>query len=127
MNIEHSAASPAWGMHSGVKPPLSFCRNALCRPERIRMSHSELCLKPIHELLADENGKPTQFWIPAYQRGCRWKPLQVIQLLEDIREFSQRRNPQPEEFYCLQPLEIKATEQRKKCQIGVATQLDNNF
>lgn len=75
------------------------------------MNHSDLCLKPIHELLADEDGKPTQFWIPAYQRGYRWKPLQVTQLLEDVREFSQRRNPQPEEFYCLQPLVIKATEQ----------------
>ena len=75
------------------------------------MNHSDLCLKPIHELLIDEHGNPTQFWIPAYQRGYRWKPLQVTQLLEDIREFSKRPNPQPEEFYCLQPLVIKATEQ----------------
>ncbi len=74
------------------------------------MNHSDLCLKPIHKLLTDQNGNSTQFWIPAYQRGYRWKPLQVTQLLEDIREFSQRRNPQPEEFYCLQPLVIKATE-----------------
>ncbi|UFH50977.1 DUF262 domain-containing protein [Pseudomonas sp. KNUC1026] len=74
------------------------------------MNHSDLCLKPIHELLANEDGEPTQFWIPAYQRGYRWKPLQVTQLLEDIREFSQRRNPQPQEFYCLQPLVVKATE-----------------
>ncbi|WP_043199682.1 DUF262 domain-containing protein [Pseudomonas putida] len=74
------------------------------------MNHSDLCLKPIHELLTDQAGNPTQFWIPAYQRGYRWKPLQVTQLLDDIREFSQRRNPQPEDFYCLQPLVIKATE-----------------
>lgn len=74
------------------------------------MNHSDLCLRPIHELLTDKHGNPIQFWIPAYQRGYRWKPLQVTQLLEDIREFSQRRNPQPEEFYCLQPLVIKATE-----------------
>lgn len=74
------------------------------------MNHSELCLKPIYELLTDQHGNPTQFWIPAYQRGYRWKPLQVNQLLDDIREFSQRRNPQPEEFYCLQPVVIKASE-----------------
>ncbi|MEQ4203600.1 hypothetical protein ABNM51_28435 [Pseudomonas syringae] len=43
--------------------------------------------------------------------------MQVTQLLEDIREFSQRRNPQPEEFYCLQPLVIKATEQRKNVKL----------
>ncbi|MGE8468281.1 MAG: GmrSD restriction endonuclease domain-containing protein [Pseudomonas putida] len=75
------------------------------------MNHSDLCLKPIHELLTDEQGNPTRFWIPAYQRGYRWKPLQVTQLLEDVREFSRRRNPQPEDFYCLQPLVIKATAQ----------------
>ena len=74
------------------------------------MNNSDLCLKPIHELLTNEQGNPTPFWIPAYQRGYRWRPLQVTQLLEDIREFSRRRNPQPEEFYCLQPLVIKATE-----------------
>ncbi|PZQ38826.1 MAG: hypothetical protein DI560_15960 [Pseudomonas putida] len=74
------------------------------------MKHSDLCLKPIYELLTDDAGNPTQFWIPAYQRGYRWKPLQVTQLLEDIREFSQRRNPQPDDFYCLQPLVIKANE-----------------
>lgn len=73
------------------------------------MNHSDLCLKPIHELLTDDQGNPTRFWIPAYQRGYRWKPLQVTQLLEDVREFSRRRNPQPEDFYCLQPLVIKAT------------------
>lgn len=75
------------------------------------MNHSDLCLKPIHELLTDGQDNPTRFWIPAYQRGYRWKPLQVTQLLEDVREFSRRRNPQPEDFYCLQPLVIKATAQ----------------
>ncbi|MNL95702.1 hypothetical protein D3C81_55050 [compost metagenome] len=74
------------------------------------MNHSELCLKPIHELLIDEHGNSKQFWIPAYQRGYRWKPLQVTQLLEDIREFIHRRNAQPDDFYCLQPLVIKETE-----------------
>lgn len=74
------------------------------------MNNSDLCLKPIYDLLTDERGNPTQFWVPAYQRGYRWKPLQVTQLLDDIREFSQRRNPQPEEFYCLQPLVIKISE-----------------
>lgn len=74
------------------------------------MHPSDLCLRPINDLLTDQHGNATVFWIPAYQRGYRWKPLQVTQLLDDIREFCQRRNPQPEEFYCLQPLVIKATE-----------------
>jgi hypothetical protein len=72
------------------------------------MNDSNICLKPIHKLLTDEQGKSTQFWIPAYQRGYRWKPLQVTQLLDDVREFILRRNPQPDEFYCLQPLVLKA-------------------
>jgi hypothetical protein len=73
------------------------------------MNDSSICLKPINHLLIDEQGQPTRFWIPAYQRGYRWSPLQVIQLLDDIREFTRRRNPQPDEFYCLQPLVLKET------------------
>lgn len=74
------------------------------------MNSSDLYLKPIHELLTDKQGNPAKFWIPAYQRGYRWKPLQVTQLLDDIREFIRRRNPQPDDFYCLQPLVIKISE-----------------
>lgn len=74
------------------------------------MNHSDLCLKPIYQLLTDESGSSTRFWIPAYQRGYRWKALQVTQLLDDICEFSERRNPQPDDFYCLQPVVIKAIE-----------------
>ena len=73
-------------------------------------TQSDIRLKPIHALLTDDQDCPTRFWIPAYQRGYRWKPLQVTQLLEDMREFCHRRNPQPEEFYCLQPLVLKAVE-----------------
>jgi len=31
----------------------------------------------------------------------------VTQLLDDMREFTKRENPQPEEFYCLQPLVLR--------------------
>ena len=62
----------------------------------------------INDLRLDTNGEPQRFFIAAYQRGYRWAPLQVTQLLDDIREFTKRRNPQPEEFYCLQPLVLKA-------------------
>src|SRR5439155_24796834 len=40
--------------------------------------------------------------------GYRWNATQVTQLLEDIRELTRRKNPQPEEFYCLQPLVLLA-------------------
>lgn len=66
-------------------------------------------LKPINELLSDAEGRPARFWIPAYQRGYRWKPLQVTQLLDDIWEFIQNsENSSRQAFYCLQPLVIKA-------------------
>jgi hypothetical protein len=72
------------------------------------MSDQEISLKTINDLRLDANGDPQRFFIAAYQRGYRWSPLQVTQLLDDIREFTKRRNPQPEEFYCLQPLVLKA-------------------
>ena len=68
------------------------------------MKDSSICLKPINDLLTDEQGQPTRFWIPAYQRGYRWAPLQVTQLLDDIWEFTQGSEG---EFYCLQPIVIK--------------------
>ncbi|ANO50825.1 DUF262 domain-containing protein [Woeseia oceani] len=72
------------------------------------MNDQLIDLRAVDELRVDDSGEARRFFIPDYQRGFRWSPLQVRQLLDDIREFTQRRNPQPEEFYCLQPLVIKA-------------------
>jgi Protein of unknown function DUF262 len=70
------------------------------------MSES-LCLKTIYDLRVDASDDPFRYYIPAYQRGYRWTPTQVTQLLDDVREFTKRENPQPEEFYCLQPLVLR--------------------
>ena len=72
------------------------------------MKASSICLKPITDLLTTEDGRPTRFWIPAYQRGYRWKPLQVTQLLEDVWEFIQTNEQNRKAFYCLQPVVLKA-------------------
>ncbi len=72
------------------------------------MSDSTICLKPVSTLLTDADGNPAKYWIPSYQRGYRWSPLQVTQLLDDIWDFTQtieRRSK--DEFYCLQPLVIR--------------------
>lgn len=45
------------------------------------------------------------FEIPEYQRRYRWKPLQVLQLLEDITQFSLESGS--DTFYSLQPLVVK--------------------
>ena len=81
------------------------------------MSEQQIALKSVDELRVDDSGDSRRFFIPDYQRGFRWFPLQVQQLLDDIREFTQRRNPQPEEFYCLQPLVIKARPDAGDCEV----------
>ncbi len=73
------------------------------------MNGSSLFLKPINKLLTDEQGQSARFWIPAYQRGYRWTPLQVTQLLDDVWEFIKTsEGGHRQAFYCLQPLVIKA-------------------
>lgn len=73
------------------------------------MKHSSIHLRPINDLLTDERGDPMRFWIPAYQRGYRWTPIQVTQLLDDLWEFIQAsEDGSRHAFYCLQPLVIKA-------------------
>lgn len=46
------------------------------------------------------------FYIPKYQRGYRWTKQQVIDLLNDIKEFMERKLGN-DEIYCLQPLVVK--------------------
>ena len=73
------------------------------------MKNSSICLKSINDLLTDEAGQPTRFWIPAYQRGYRWTPFQVTQLMDDLWEFIQgSEGGSRQAFYCLQPVVVKA-------------------
>lgn len=46
------------------------------------------------------------FFIPAYQRGYRWTPQEVGDLLDDINEFDTGNVASPKN-YCLQPLMVK--------------------
>lgn len=73
------------------------------------MREAGIQLRPVSALLTDAAGQPARYWIPSYQRGYRWTPLQVTQLLDDIWEFIQYSEGGPRQaFYCLQPLVIKA-------------------
>lgn len=65
------------------------------------MSTSNLKVMPVACL----TGK--QFFIPSYQRGYRWTKEQAIQLLEDLDEFNGRLHC-ASEFYCLQPVVVRA-------------------
>lgn len=67
---------------------------------------SNLTEKYINDLL-DKN-----FFIPDYQRGYRWKPQQVEDLLNDIWEFSQKTHETENEWYCMQPVVVKRMEHK---------------
>lgn len=71
------------------------------------MPEQSISLRSVYELRVDVSDQPIRYRIPAYQRGFRWASQQVEQLLEDIRDFARRENPQPEDFYCLQPLVLR--------------------
>lgn len=66
------------------------------------MKHT-IHLKSINEIRGNK-----LFYIPSYQRGYRWDPQQVLNLLEDVYEFIQNRES---EFYCLQPLVVRKNDQ----------------
>lgn len=73
------------------------------------MPEQSVSLRSVYELRVDESDQPVRYRIPAYQRGFRWESRQVEQLLDDIRDFARRESPQPEDFYCLQPLVLRPT------------------
>ncbi len=49
------------------------------------------------------------FFIPSYQRGYRWGEREIIELLNDIKDFMVKKNKDKKEndFYCLQPIVVK--------------------
>ena len=65
------------------------------------MSNNTLVLKSINQLFQYD------FFIPSYQRGYRWTETQVEQLLDDIWQFSKKDGKSKGEFYCLQPIVVK--------------------
>lgn len=62
-----------------------------------------ITLKPIKDLLR------LKFYIPNYQRGYRWRKVQVTDLLKDIDQFITNSKNRSSDFYCLQPLVVKET------------------
>lgn len=55
------------------------------------------------------------FYIPDYQRGYRWTPSLVIQMLNDFKEFIKNtKNSNAGGFYCLQPVVVKPFEKDGK-------------
>lgn len=72
--------------------------------QREVMQDSDVVLEPI---TVREISK-LNYFIPDYQRGYRWKELQVKQLLDDIYNFDSKLLTSDEDsWYCLQPLVVK--------------------
>lgn len=65
--------------------------------ENISENNNTLELKSIASI------KDEKFIIPSFQRGYRWEPVQVITLLEDIKEYIEKAND-IKTFMCLQPV-----------------------
>lgn len=61
------------------------------------------------ELKTIEDLKQYNFLIPAYQRGYRWTEKEIIELLDDISNFSPKEVDETGEktWYCLQPVIVK--------------------
>ena len=75
---------------SGIKSFLSKLKHVVT-------NNNTLILKTIKDLI------PLNFFVDDYQRGYKWLPQQVSELLNDIHEFSLGG----EDFYCLQPVVVK--------------------
>lgn len=51
-----------------------------------------------------------RFNIPEYQRGYRWEKKQVEDLLNDLKDFIDKKSDK-KEFYCLQPIVVYKTDE----------------
>ncbi len=71
------------------------------------MAENQLELLTIYDLI---KGDPFSFYIPSYQRGFRWTTRQVTDLINDIYEFTTKKEKKVDEFYCLQPIVVKPRE-----------------
>ena len=64
-----------------------------------------LCSSSINDLISGIEDKKVCFIVPSYQRGYRWEKQQVIELLDDILDFSE--NKEDQDYYCLQPVVVR--------------------
>lgn len=79
--------------------------------EKLKIESDNLRSVSINDLIIGENEKTFCFLIPSYQRGYRWDEEQVEKLLDDLLEFyyaKDRNDATVGEFYCLQPIVVKA-------------------
>lgn len=81
-------------------------------PNSTETAGTGIHLQKVFELLKGASGTPAVYHVADYQRGYRWTPQQVTQLLDDLWEFFQKSGRDEKAFYCLQPLVIKTRADR---------------
>jgi hypothetical protein len=67
------------------------------------------------------------FFIPAYQRGYRWRDEQVTDLLSDLYSFAIKSNKGEKEFYCLQPIVVAKCDEMVIQRNKLQSELDDNI
>lgn len=70
-------------------------------------------IKPVADLLNGES--KYHFRIPSYQRGYRWEEKQVLDMLNDIKQFAD--DGITDNTYYLQPLVVKATSEQNTWEV----------
>ncbi len=70
-------------------------------------------LKTINEL------HQYSFYIPSYQRGYKWTPKEVDDILNDINDFKPRpiEDSDDKTWYCLQPIVVKRREKENEFEV----------
>lgn len=81
----------------------------------------EFCKLPVCNLLGHN------FFIPNYQRGYRWEKQQVIDLLDDLKEFIDNTQDNVPNFYCLQPVVVKLCDAETIKAEELTSEQDNNI
>lgn len=69
------------------------------------MENNQFYARPVSDFLSDNEETKFVFEIPSYQRGYRWRPKQIEDLLDDLYNFAKEENEQ--RVYYLQPLVVK--------------------
>lgn len=75
------------------------------------------------ELFAIPDLYNKNFFIPDYQRGYRWGTRQIEQFIDDLTNFFEKGKG---EFYCLQPVVVKAMSEEEVKLNGLISENDNN-
>lgn len=77
------------------------------------LNDSTFSIKPVADLLNGEENY--HFRIPSYQRGYRWEKKQVLDMLNDIKQFAD--DGITDNTYYLQPLVVKATSEQNTWEV----------